>query len=156
MKQPEKTHRYGDYDDKPHHLNEFLDKGKYTILEFSSIYCGPCQLAKPTLEKFYEKHRDRFEIITISDDKEKAWKQKIQGEVSWHEWNDHKEAREIGKKYGITGEPTFIIISPEGKIERKCSALGGFFKALNDYLSAEEVDELKKVFVETVKKLAGK
>ena len=145
-----------DYDDKPHHLNEFLGKGKYTILEFSDIYCGPCQLAKPTLEKFYEKHKDRFEMITISGDKEKAWKQKPQGEVSWHEWNDHKEAREIGKKYGITGIPSFVIISPEGKIERKCSALGGFFKALNDYISAEEVDELKKVFVETVKKLAGK
>ena len=145
-----------DYDDKPHHLNEFLGKGKYTILEFSAIHCGPCQVAKPALEKFYEKHKDRFEMITISGDKEKAWKQKPLGEVSWHEWNDHKEAREIGKKYGIIGIPSFIIISPEGKIERKCSALGGFFKALNDYISAEELNEVKKVFEETVKKLAGK
>ena len=32
-----------DFDDKPHHLNEFLGKGKYTILEFSSLSCVPCQ-----------------------------------------------------------------------------------------------------------------
>jgi thiol-disulfide isomerase/thioredoxin len=145
-----------DYDDRPHHLNEFLGKGKYTILEFSSIGCGPCQLAKPTLEKFYEKYKDRFEMITISSDKEKAWKQKPHGEVSWHEWNDHKQGREIGRKYGITGEPTFIFISSEGQVERICPALGGFFNALNDYISTEELDELKKFFVENVKTVMGR
>ena len=144
-----------DYDDKPHHLNEFLGKGKYTILEFSSISCGPCQLAKPTLEKFYEKYKDRFEMITISSDREKAWKQKPHGEVSWHEWNDHKQAREIGRKYGITGEPTFIIVSSEGKIERICPALGGFFTALNDYISTEELNELKMFFMKNVKSVMG-
>ena len=119
-----------DYDDKPHHLNEFLGKGKYTILEFSGLRCGPCQMAKPLLEKLYQANRDKLEMITISTDYENIWKRKPAGEVSWHEWNDHKSAREISIKYGVSAIPTFIIISPEGKIEKKCVGVQTFLNAI--------------------------
>lgn len=131
-----------DYDDKPHHLNEFLGKGKYTILEFSSLTCGPCQLVKPFLEKFYKKHKDKFEMITISGDREKPWKQKPSGEVSWHEWNDHNMAHDIKEKYGIIGIPTFIIIASNGKVLKKCLALNALLDALKEFIPAEEVEEI--------------
>ena len=131
-----------DYDDKPHHLNEFLGKGKYTILEFSSLTCGPCQLVKPFLEKFYKKHKDKFEMITISGDREKPWKQKPSGEVSWHEWNDHNMAHDIKEKYGIIGIPTFIIIDSNGKVLKKCLALNALLDALKEFIPAEEVEEI--------------
>ena len=108
-----------DYNDKPHHLNEFLGKGKYTILEFSDMYCGACRMAAPHLEKFYKQNKDKVEIITVSDDKLSDWKKKPNGEVSWHEWNDHNLAREIRKKYDVLGNPTFFVINPEGKIVKK-------------------------------------
>ena len=133
-----------DYDDKPHHLNEFVGKGKYTILEFSSLGCGPCQMAKPALEEFYKENKDKFEMITISADREKAWKKKPLGEVSWHEWNDHALAEEIMKKYHVTGVPTFIIINPDGKVEKKCVALFNFFEALKNYIPAEKLEEYMK------------
>ena len=133
-----------DYDDKPHHLNEFLGKGKYTVLEFSSLTCGPCQMVKPLLEKFYKQHKDKFEMITISGDREKPWKQKPKGEVSWHEWNDHNMGADINEKYGIIGIPTFVIIDPEGKIFRKCSPTSAFLDALKELIPAEEVDKLLK------------
>ena len=97
----------------PHHLNEFLGKGKYTILEFSSLGCGPCQMAKPTLEKFYKQYKDKFEMITISADRLPEWKKKPLGEVSWHDWNDFKFAREILKKYDVPGFPAFVIIDSD-------------------------------------------
>lgn len=131
-----------DYDDKPHHLNEFLGKGKHTILEFSSLTCGPCQLVKPFLEKFYKKHKDKFEMITISGDREKPWKQKPYGEVSWHEWNDHNMGRDINEKYGIIGIPTFIIIDSNGKVLKKCLALPALLDALKEFIPAEEVEEI--------------
>ena len=131
-----------DYDDKPHHLNEFLGKGKYTILEFSSLTCGPCQLVKPFLEKFYKKHKDKFEMITISGDREKPWKQKPSGEVSWHEWNDHNMGCDIKEKYGIIGIPTFIIIDSNGKVLKKCLALNALLDALKEFIPAEEVEEI--------------
>lgn len=131
-----------DYNDKPHHLNEFLGKGKYTILEVSGIGCGPCQAAKPYLEKFYKQYKDKFEMITISTDRVLEWKKKPVGEVSWHEWNDHIMARDIIKKYDIKGIPTFIIIDPKGKILSKSLNLKNFSEALKKLLPAEEVDKV--------------
>lgn len=133
-----------DYDDKPHHLNEFLGKGKYIVLEFSSLTCGPCQMVKPLLEKFYKRHKDKFEMITISGDREKPWKQKPNGEVSWHEWNDHNMGADINEKYGIIGIPTFVIIDSEGKILRKCTPTSAFLDALKELIPTEEVDKLLK------------
>ena len=123
-----------DYEDKPHHLNEFLGSGKYTILEFSGLNCGPCQMARPLLEKLYQDNKDKFEMITISTDNEKVWKKKPLGEVSWHEWNDHKMAREISLKYGVQAIPTFVIISPEGKIEKKCLGIADFIESMKIYI----------------------
>ena len=108
-----------DYNDKPHHLNAFLNKGKYTILEFSGINCGPCQMARPHLEKFYKQNKDKLELVTVSVDKLSEWKKKPLGEVSWHEWNDHNMAIDIQKKYDVQGIPTFIIVNPEGEIVKK-------------------------------------
>ena len=128
-----------DYEDKPHHLNEFLGSGKYTILEFSGLNCGPCQMAKPLLEKLYQDNKDKFEMITISTDNETIWKKKPLGEVSWHEWNDHKMAREISLKYGVNAIPTFIIISPEGKIETKSLGFQAFLDAMKKHASIQKL-----------------
>ena len=108
-----------DYNDKPHHLNEFLGKGKYTILVFSDLHCGWCQKSKPYLDKLYKQNKDKIEMITVSNDKLSEWKEKPNGEVSWHEWNDHNLAREIRKKYDVLGNPTFFVINSEGKIVKK-------------------------------------
>lgn len=133
-----------DYDDNLHHLNEFVGKNKYTILEFSGISCGPCQAAKPMLERLNKQYKDKFEMVTISIDHEKLWKKKPVGEVGWHEWNDHKQAKEIMKAYGVYGIPTFFIISPFGKIEKKCLAVGSFMEALKEYIPAEDVSKIMK------------
>ena len=108
-----------DYDDKPHHLNEFVGKDKYTILVFSDLHCGWCQKSKPYLDKLYKQNKDKIEMITVSNDKLSEWKEKPNGEVSWHEWNDHNLAREIRKKYDVLGNPTFFVINSEGKIVKK-------------------------------------
>ena len=133
-----------DYDNNPHHLNEFLGKGIYTILEFSSLSCGPCQMAKPRLEKFYKQYKDKFEMITISADRLPEWKKKPLGEVSWHDWNDFKFAREILKKYDVPGFPAFVIIDADGKVLNECFGLKPFVEALKDYIPAEEVDKIFK------------
>ena len=128
-----------DYNDKPHHLNEFLGKGKYTILEFCNTGCGPCQMARPHLEKFYKQNKDKVEIITISEDKLSEWKKKPLGEVSWHEWNDHNMAIDIQKKYDVHGTPTFFIINPEGKIIKKLVGFNeGRIDEINDIISGKK------------------
>ena len=108
-----------DYNDKPHHLNEFVGKDKYTILVFSDLHCGWCQKAKPYLEKLYKQNKSKLEMITVSNDNLSEWKAKPNGVVNWHEWNDHNLAREIRKKYDVLGNPTFFVINSEGKIVKK-------------------------------------
>ena len=128
-----------DYDDKPHHLNEFLGKGKYTILVFSDLHCGWCQKSKPYLEKLYKQNKDKIEMITVSDDKLSEWKEKPNGEVSWHEWNDHNLAREIRKKYDVFGNPTFFVINPEGKIVKKYTGFAEqIFDEMKDIVSGKK------------------
>ena len=78
-------------------------------------------------------------MITISTDNEKVWKKKPLGEVSWHEWNDHKMAREISLKYGVNAIPTFIIISPEGKIETKSLGFQAFLDAMKKHASIQKL-----------------
>ena len=131
-----------DYDDQPHHLNEFMGKGKYTVLDFSGIGCGPCQAARPYLEKFYKQYKDKFEMITVSTDQLSEWKKKPVGVVSWHEWNDHQLARDIIREYEIKGIPTFVIIDSEGKVLSKSLSLKNFSEALKKLLPCEDIDKV--------------
>ena len=131
-----------DYDDQPHHLNEFMGKGKYTVLDFSGIGCGPCQAARPYLEKFYKQYKDKFEMITVSTDQLSEWKKKPVGVVSWHEWNDHQLARDIIREYEIKGIPTFVIIDSEGKVLSKSLSLKNFSEALKKLLPSEDIDKV--------------
>ena len=128
-----------DYNDKPHHLNEFLGKGKYTILVFSDLHCGWCKTAKPYLEKLYKQNKSKLEMITVSADKLSEWKEKPDGVVSWHEWNDHNLAREIRKKYDVFGNPTFFVINPEGKIVNKYTGFAEqIFDEMKDIVSGKK------------------
>ena len=128
-----------DYNDKPHHLNEFLGKSKYTILVFSDLHCGWCKKAKPYLEKLYKENKDKFEMITVSNDRLSEWKKKPGGVVSWHEWNDHKFAVDIRSKYDVLGNPTFFVINPEGKIVKKYVGFAEqFFDEMKDIVSGKK------------------
>ena len=128
-----------DYNDKPHHLNEFLGKDKYTILVFNDLYCGWCQKAKPYLEKFYKQNKGKFEMITVSTDKLSEWKKKPFGEVSWHDWNDHNCAIDIRNKYDAQGTPTFFVLTPEGKIVKKHAGFSEqIFDEMKDIVSGKE------------------
>ena len=109
-----------------HHLNEFT--GKYVLLEFSGKGCPPCEAVKPLLNEIYSKYSDKLEIITISFDATKHWMEYIDDKVTWHEWNDKKQAVEIKAKYGVLGIPHFFFVSPEGDIIYQCSGYGDGFK----------------------------
>jgi thioredoxin-related protein len=128
-----------DYADTPHHLNEFVGTGKYTILEFSSLACAPCQQIKPILKEFYINHKDQYELITISNDMEEIWKEHKEEKVIWHEWNDHQKARDIIKKYNVMGVPAFFIIDPNGKVLKKCVGIHSFFNSMSLYIPSHKL-----------------
>ena len=83
-------------------------------------------------------------MITISADRLTDWKKKPLGEVSWHDWNDFKFARDIISKYDVPGFPAFVIIDSDAKVLKKCLGFNPFLQALKQYIPAEEVDKLVK------------
>ncbi len=97
-------------------------RGKYVMLDFWGSWCGWCIKALPQMKECYAKHKDsgKFEIVSIDcNDTEAKWKAAVkQHDMTWTQVKSEKQD-DIANLYGVPGFPTFIIISPEGKIVKR-------------------------------------
>jgi thiol-disulfide isomerase/thioredoxin len=95
-------------------------KGKYVLIDFWASWCGPCKASFPHMKEVYQKYKsDKFEIYSISIDKDKAaWLKelKVQG-LPWLHSLDTKNISQSG--FAVTGVPTTYLIDPQGKILMK-------------------------------------
>mmetsp|Transcript_53925 Transcript_53925/g.101086 ORF Transcript_53925/g.101086 Transcript_53925/m.101086 type:complete len:442 (-) Transcript_53925:65-1390(-) len=102
-------------------------EGKTLGLYFSAHWCPPCRGFTPVLAKWYEKIKpelaDKFEIIFCSGDRDEGsfkeyYKEMREGGGKWlaMPW-DRKD--ELDPLFEIQGIPTFLIVSPEGKVINK-------------------------------------
>jgi thiol-disulfide isomerase/thioredoxin len=124
---------------KEHRISEF--KGKYTILEFTSKFCGPCLAMLPELEGLYKRNNDRMELVAISVDPESIW-MKEDNKLSYHDWNDHKCAVDLANVYGAKGTPCFVIIDPECKVLDVSHGAGAFYKAFVKCIPDAEIEKM--------------
>ena len=125
---------------KVHKLSEF--KGKYIVLMFTVQGSKPCLEAKPILDGFYKRHKDKVEVIAISADGKRDWL-KEKSTVSFHEWNDYNYALELSEYYGM--KTSFVIIHPNGNIINKSQGrLGPFFKELIEHVPDTEIENMLK------------
>ena len=96
-------------------LSEFL--GKTVLLDFWSLGCGGCILSMPSLRKLHEEAGDRLEIVSISLDKDAAWKRGHEEHpVSWTDWRDPSGSSGSVRSFKARGIPTFVLISPQGVV----------------------------------------
>jgi peroxiredoxin len=109
-------------DDKPLKLADY--KGKYLLLDFWAVWCGPCVAETPNLKAAWEAYKDdpRFAMVGLSLDPEVAapinyakknqleWTQGFLGEWS---------KSEIPERFGVEGIPAIFLIGPDGKIIAK-------------------------------------
>ena len=126
-----------------HKVSEF--NGKYIVLMFTSQDCEPCKEAKSILDGFYNRNKDKAEVIAISADDKDSWL-KEESNVSFHEWNDYNSAHDIGEEYyGLNLCPLFVIIHPNGNIIHiSKTRLGGFFRDLNENVPDAEIENILK------------
>ena len=109
---------------KSQKLSDF--KGKYVLLDFSSIYCGPCNESIEELRLISQKYKDQVQVITFSTDPQKDWLKGIKKDnITWISLNEGKGYySESVLRYGDNGVPNFVLISPAGIVIDKWASYG--------------------------------
>lgn len=101
-----------------HRLSDY-NRGKYLLLDFWNLSCGPCLKAFSELSEIAETMSDSLIVISLSEDKKEQWtKASKEHSITWVNLNDLRGRADIFAHYGVNGIPHYVIISPEGKIEK--------------------------------------
>lgn len=92
-------------------------RGKYVLLDFWGTWCQACMKELPDMKRFYKKHREKLEIISVDcHDDESAWKEIVEDyKLKWTQVRDSKE-NGLAEKYGVSVFPTKFLIDPDGII----------------------------------------
>lgn len=101
------------------------EKGKApAILVFWSIFCEPCRIEMPIVQRLYEKHRNAgLSVLSIALDGEPL-KNSIVGFVKQEGYTfrvlidelDDKEMFKAADPYGVGGTPTVFLVDRAGKV----------------------------------------
>ena len=130
-----------DMQGQKHHLFEAFSNGKYVLLDFWGIGCGPCMMSEPEMREVYEKMKDKLEIVAINQNKLSEWqKHEFSKRIVGKNWNN--AMKDISSKYCDMGAiPYYVMISPNKRIVWK--AVGyqpGYFMGLAEALNGPKQD----------------
>jgi cytochrome c biogenesis protein CcmG, thiol:disulfide interchange protein DsbE len=100
-------------------------RGKVVILDFWATWCAPCVAASPTMEKLYEKYKNKGLVVlgsNITDTPEavSAYTQKHGYTYPFTLHND-----DIARKLGIIAIPVFVFIDKKGIVQRVDTGFAG-------------------------------
>lgn len=113
-----------DIEGRTHRLAEF--KGKYILLDFWSVGCGPCIASLPEIEEISEAYADSLVVVSISLDSEKVWVDYVkEKKLNGHQWNELTELNsDLAICYQVKGYPSYVLIAPDGRIKAMWSGYG--------------------------------
>lgn len=98
-------------------LTDYLNKGKYILLDFWDLYCAPCKKSVPGLKELFSSCADKLTIISINVGSRES-QVKGSSDFLWENLSDGQGLTGIASRYGIKSIPCFILIAPNGRIEK--------------------------------------
>nr|WP_307985312.1 TlpA disulfide reductase family protein [uncultured Prevotella sp.] len=114
---PAPSFTLNDINGKPLKLESL--RGKYVVLDFWGSWCGWCIKGIPEMKKYYDKYKDKMEILGIDcNDTEAKWKAAVaKHELAWKHVRNAGQT-DVTKLYYIQGYPTKIIVAPDGVVKK--------------------------------------
>ncbi|RMH65209.1 MAG: hypothetical protein D6677_03005 [Calditrichaeota bacterium] len=115
--------------------------GRYYLIDFWAVWCGPCRGEMPNLHKAYEKFKDKnLTILSLSldpkpDDVDAYRKEKWA--MPWlHAFLENDFDNPMCKRFEVHGIPAPLLIGPDGSILATQEDLRGtrLIKTLDKYL----------------------
>jgi len=101
-------------------LGEFVEKNKYTLLDFWASWCGPCRDENPHVLKAFNMYKDKgFNVVGVSLDKNKDnWLRAVKKDkMPWIQLSDLQSYKsKVIKDYGISAIPANFLINSNGTI----------------------------------------
>ena len=102
-------------------------RGKYVLIDFWGIWCGPCVAEMPQVKEFQEKHKENLVVIGINsgDSKEKIQEFVDKHGYTWTQLMSDKAntPNNFVNRFNVQGFPTKFIVDRRGTIVKKY--LGG-------------------------------
>ena len=102
-----------------HRLSEYVGHGQYVLIDFWASWCSPCIASFPFMKQLHATYKDRgLHIIGVSSDTDRnAWLKALdKHQLPWTALLSPDKKGSARELYGVTGIPTVILISPDGKI----------------------------------------
>lgn len=93
------------------------------LLVFWSIFCEPCRVEMPIVQRLHEKYRDGLTVLSVALDGEPL-KNSIVGFVKQEGYTfrvlidelDEKEMFKVADPFGVGGTPTIFLVEKGGKV----------------------------------------
>lgn len=113
-----------DMDGEMHSLNDF--RGKVVMLNFWATWCPPCRREMPSMQRLYEKYRERgLAVVAVNQFEDPDLVFEFTGRLSLEPTFTilfDRESR-VSEQYGVKGLPTTYLLDKTGKIQYR--AIGG-------------------------------
>ncbi|MDO4770641.1 TlpA disulfide reductase family protein [Porphyromonas sp.] len=109
-------------DGKTIKFSDFMEEGKYLLVDFWASWCVPCRKIMPYVKDMINRFpSDSLTMVSIgSFDKPEPYTKAAKEEDI--PWRDVLDVNSNGARvYGVTSIPHFILISPQGEIVKRAS-----------------------------------